>query len=202
MTTQELRNKLEQQKGKKLQIEDDIVSLQRTVRIKTRHVHDLEKAREIIRAVGLETQKQLQYHISDIASLALDSIFDKPYKLVLDFVERRNKTECDILFERDGHYMKPLQSSGVGAVDVASFALRIASWSMARPRTDNVIMLDEPFKHLSKDLHNRASEMIKEISKKLGIQFIINTHEPILAEYSDRVFQTSIKNGVTKVKKV
>jgi len=202
MTTQELRNKLEQQKGKKLQIEDDIVSLQRTVRIKTRHVHDLEKAREIIRAVGLETQKQLQYHISDIASLALDSIFDKPYKLVLDFVERRNKTECDILFERDGHYMKPLQSSGVGAVDVASFALRIASWSMARPRTDNVIMLDEPFKHLSKDLHNRASEMIKEISNKLGIQFIINTHEPILAEYSDRVFQTSIKNGVTKVKEV
>ena len=41
--------------------------------------------------------------------------------------------------------------------------------------------------------------MIKEISEKLGIQFIIITHEPILASYADKVFETKIKKGVTEI---
>jgi chromosome segregation ATPase len=42
--------------------------------------------------------------------------------------------------------------------------------------------------------------MIKEISKKLGIQFIIITHEPTYASYADRTFTVTIKNGVSQVK--
>ena len=67
----------------------------------------------------------------------------------------------------------PMEESGGGVVDLAAFALRLASWSMQAPRSRNCIMLDEPFKHLSKNLHDKASEMIKAVSKKLHVQFII-----------------------------
>ena len=200
MSLQELRNKLEQQKGKKEQLEHLIEETSERISENKSHLINLEKAREIVKAVGLKTQQQLQFHISDIASLALESIFPEPYKLVLDFVERRNKTECDILFEKDGEYYKPLSAAGGGAVDVASFALRIASWSMANPRTKNTIILDEPMRFLSAEYQEAASEMIKQISDKLGIQFIIVTHETILAEHADKVFRVSIKNGISKVK--
>ena len=195
----QLRTTLERQKGQQLQIQKTIVETNRTVKEKKRDLSRHEKAREIIREVGLKTQQQLSFHISDITSLALEAVFLNPYKLVVDFVQRRNKTECDLYFDRDGNRVDPLLASGGGAVDVASFALRIASWSMQRPKSRNVIILDEPLRFLSANHQEQASQMIKEISEKLGIQFIIITHEPILASYADKVFETKIKKGVTEV---
>jgi len=197
-----LRNTLEQQKGQKFQIEQSLLKLQEELKDKKRSLRKHEQAREIVRIVGMETQKQLQFHISDITSLALEAVFLDPYTLEVEFVQRRNKTECDLFFVRDGMKVDPLTASGVGAVDVATFALRIASWSMAMPRTRNTIILDEPFRYLSEDYQEKASQMVKEISEKLGIQFIIVTHEPVLASYADKTFEVSIRKGKSKVKEI
>ena len=202
MTIQLLRNTLEQQKGQKFQIEQSLLKLQEELKDKKRSLRKHEQAREIVRIVGMETQKQLQFHISDITSLALEAVFLDPYTLEVEFVQRRNKTECDLFFVRDGMKVDPLTASGVGAVDVATFALRIASWSMAMPRTRNTIILDEPFRYLSEDYQEKASQMVKEISDKLGIQFIIVTHEPVLASYADKTFEVSIRKGKSKVKEI
>ena len=196
---QHLRNHLEQQKGKKSQIQKSIVSLKQSTKERKRDLRRHEQAREVIREVGLKTQSQLSFHISDITSLALDAVFADPYSLVAEFVQRRNKTECDLYFERDGNRMDPLSASGGGAVDVAAFALRVASWSMQRPKSRSTMILDEPLRFLSADHQEKASVMIKEISKKLGIQFIIITHESILASYADKIFETKIRKGVTTV---
>lgn len=168
-------------------------------------MHRHEQAREIIREVGLKTQQQLSFHISDIASLALEAVFKDPYQLKANFVQRRNKTECDLLFIRDEAEIDPIEASGVGAVDVASFALRVASWSMERPRTHNTIMLDEPFKHLKgAEANQRVLDMINEVSKRLGIQIIMVSDERIPREdiiaAADRVFEVSIKDRVSQIK--
>jgi DNA repair exonuclease SbcCD ATPase subunit len=85
---------------------------------------------------------------------------------------------------------------------VASFALRIASWSMEYPRLRNVIILDEPMRFLSEDLQEKASAMIKELSEKLGLQFIIITHEKELASYADKEFRVTINKGVSNIKEM
>jgi DNA repair exonuclease SbcCD ATPase subunit len=197
--TQQLRNKLEQQKGKKLQIEKSVESLSIQIKEKERALHKHEKAREIIKEVGLKTQEQLQFHISDITSLALEAVFPNPYALQVEFVQRRNKTECDLYFVRNGNKVDPLSASGGGAVDIAAFALRIASWSMQSPHSRNTIILDEPMRFVSEDLQEKASQMIKEISKKLGIQFLIVTHNETLTSFADKVFNVSIKKGKSKI---
>lgn len=199
MKIQHLRNQLEQQKGRRAQIVKSITNINQTVKESKRSLRRHEQAREIIRTVGISTMRQLQYHISDITSLALEAVFDDPYELVVEFVQRRNKTECDLFFVRSGERMDPLSASGGGAVDVAAFALRIASWSMQRPKSRNVIILDEPLRFLSADHQEKASVMIKEISQKLGIQFIIITHEPILASCADKIFETKIRKGITQI---
>lgn len=163
-----------------------------------------EKAREIVREVGMKTQQQLQYHISDITSLALEAVFPNPYNLTVEFVQRRNKTECDLFFEREGEKINPISDSGLGAVDVASFALRVASWSMMRPRTRNVMILDEPFKHLKgAEANKKVLDMINEISKKMGLQIIMVSDERVsredIIESADKVFEVSIKNGRSRV---
>ena len=127
MTIEEIRSKLERLKGAKEQIEKDISSLEDTVVENKKQLRANEKAREIIKQVGLKTQEKLSYNISEITSLALNAVLKNPYDLKLEFVERRNKTECDILFVRGDTEIKPFDGGG-GAVDIAAFALRIASW--------------------------------------------------------------------------
>jgi len=200
MTLYEARQKVEQTKGRRIELEDSIELLSHKIKKEKRQQKYLEQAHEILKQVGLETQQQLVYHVSDVTSIALESVFDEPYKVKLDFVERRGKTECDILFEKDGAISDPLTASGGGVVDLASFALRIASWSMKVPQNRSIIILDEPFKHLDKTLHPRASEMIKMLADKLDIQFIIITHEQSMGTYADRVFEVRQRKGVSTIK--
>lgn len=195
-----IRKKLEQQKGQRQILLQQIARYQKEITELTEKRDNLEQARELIREVGLRTQQQLQYHISDITSLALSAVFEDPYELKVDFVQRRNKTECDLIFVRDEKEIDPLEASGYGAVDVAAFALRVASWSMQQPRTRNVIILDEPMRFLSADRQQYAGKMVKELSERLGIQFIIVTHEEVFSQYADRVFNVSMKDKVSQIK--
>lgn len=189
-----LRTAVERYNGERRKVVKEIQTIRKTLKNLKESLVIHEEAREIIRLVGLQTQEVLQYHISDITSLAMEAVFPDPYKLEISFVKRRNKLECDIMFSRDGKAIDPLESSGGGAVDVASFALRVASWSLRNPKKRNVIILDEPFRFLSAKYQPAASRMLKEISEKLQIQFIIVTHEEILAQYADKVFTVEIKD--------
>jgi len=198
-TLPQLRQILEQRKGQQIQVEQTLETTTTELKQLQRSLHRHEEAKEIIRAVGLKTQEQLQFSIGDITTLALEAVFNDPYELKVEFVQRRNRTECDLLFVRDGMVVDPLSASGGGTIDVAAFALRIASWSMSNPRTRNTIILDEPLRFLSADCQERASAMIKELSQRLGLQFIIVTHNDILTSYADKVFETRIRKGVTKV---
>ena len=195
-----IRNRLNIERGKQIRIAGEIEKLTDREKETRREIRRYEQAREIIRAVGLKTQEQLQYHISDITSMALEAVFDDPYELLVEFVQRRNKTECDLLFQRDGNTMDPMGSSGVGSIDVASLALRVVAWSMQSPRTRNTIILDEPFRNLSVDNQERASQMLKELSEKLGLQLLIVTHSHTLTESADRIFSVRKRNRKSYVK--
>jgi DNA repair exonuclease SbcCD ATPase subunit len=165
----------------------EVSELKREIRKKNKVKEKHEEAREVIRTVGQKTQEQLKYNIDNIASMALSSIFKEPLSLELEFVQRRNKTECDILLERDGNKFHPLDSFGGGVVDVVSFALRVASWTMQKPKSAPVFILDEPFKNLSSDYQEKASEMLKLMSEKLKLQIIMVSHEEKLIQSADKV---------------
>ena len=199
MSLQILRSVLDQRKGKRDQILENLKNVKKKIKDNQKELIICEQALEVVKVVGLETQRSLQYHVSGITSLALESVFEDPYKLTMEFVERRNKSECDLFFEKGGDRVDPLSSSGGGAVDIAAFALRIASWSMKSPRNRPVMVLDEPLKNLDVDRQTKGSEMIKEVAEKLGIQFIIVTHEEALTDAADRVFKVKIKNRKSKI---
>jgi len=136
--------------------------------------------------------------------MAMETIFKDPYRINLDFVDRRNTTECDITFERNGHIIsKPKQSSGLGAVDVGAFALRIAAWSIQNPKTRNFLIQDEPFKHLKGERENiLVIEMVQELSKRLGLQVIMIHDERVplieIEKGADKVISVSKKCGKSK----
>jgi DNA repair exonuclease SbcCD ATPase subunit len=161
-----------------------------------------EEALRIIQLVGQQTQQNLERKISEVVTLALSAVFDDPYKFKVSFEIRRGKTEADLVFGKDGATFDPMTEAGGGVVDVASFALRIASWWLSSPKSSNTIILDEPFRFLSKSLQPKASAMLAAISKKLGIQFIIVTHIDELKESADKIFLVEKRDGKSVVKEM
>ncbi len=193
------KNKLERVKGKKEIIQKNLNSLRESLKNSKKNLIQSEKAQKVIQEVAKKTQEQIRFHIEDIVSMALSTIFPNPYEFKLDFVIKRNKTECNLWFERDGERIKPIDCSGGGVVDVTSLALRIALWNLRLSEKNNTIILDEPVKFVSKDLIDRVGEVLKKLSKKLGIQFIIVTHINELIDCADKVIKVIQKDGVSSV---
>jgi DNA repair exonuclease SbcCD ATPase subunit len=195
MNIQTLRKQLEQKKGSKNQISKNLISAQSVEENLISEIKDTEIAQSIIILMAQKTQSELEYRLSEIVSLALAAVFEDPYKLKVNFVIQRGKTECILLFKRNEELFDPLFSSGGGAVDIAAMALRVAIWSLTQPKTRNVLILDEPFRFLSKEYQSKASIMLKELSKKLSLQIIMVSHSEYLIDGADKVFRIHIKNG-------
>ena len=195
-----LRSRLDQLKGKKAHIEQSLQEAKEKLKTQMRGIKRHELALDTIRMAALATQQQLQYHISDVVSSALDTVFEDPYEMVVEFVQRRNKTECDLAFKKGDLLLDPLSASGCGVVDIASFALRIASWSMQRNRTRNVIILDEPFKHLSTNLMPQAGELLKRVCDDMNLQIIMVTHSEELVDSADKIFRVKQINRISRTK--
>ena len=156
----------------------------------------IQEAREIFQKAAIMTQNHLAVHLSTIVTNAVRTVFyDKDVSFKVEFVERRNVTECDMWFEENGHKFSLLESRGFGMTDIASFALRVAY--ILLHESDNVLIIDEPFRNLSEDRHEVTSQMIKTLSEELKIQFIISTHVTSLKEYADKSFYVTQKNNIS-----
>jgi len=147
-------------------------------------------ARLYLQEVAQKTQNKVEAYISNIVSLALE-IFPNPYEFLARFVQRRNKTECDLLFIKEGEEYNPTESSGGGPLDMASLTLRVAFRSFKDNRP--FIFLDEPGKHTSPKRYEDVSKLIKKISEKLKLQFIIISHHEGMSYIADKVFH--VKGG-------
>lgn len=197
---QNLKSRLEQSLGKREMLQSQLKSANDSLVAAESRNQNSRLARIIVQTVAEETQKKIEYQISNIVSLALVSVFPDPYECKLQFVKRRNKMEADILFLKNGNEGKPIEIAGGGTLDVASFALKTAIWAI-KP-TNNVMILDEPFHFLSRDLQSKCSQMIKMIQEKMKIQFIIVSHIPEITESADRIFNVENIKGISKVKQI
>lgn len=213
MGIKDLRNKLEQQKGKRDVIQARITKLKKQSRSLKKELIIAEKARIVIQTTAKKTQEELQYQLSELPKLALSGVFDNPYDFQIEFELRRGKTEADFWFIRDDIKFNPKNNTGLGSVDIAGVALRPSLWSLRRPRNRPTIFLDEPLKHLKGIERNiRALAMLKEICTPRpeqnwpGIQIIMIADERApreeLAQVADKMFEFNMKNKITSVKEV
>jgi DNA repair exonuclease SbcCD ATPase subunit len=176
------------------QIEED----QNRIKQAEKDLQDGIDGRAWIQKIVQYTQSKVSKSVGSLVSQALSSVFDDPYEFKVNFESRRNKTECDLLFSRDGIDFDPMDSSGGGAVDVASFALRLTFWAL-NSNLRSVLLLDEPFRFVSQDLRPYCSEMLKMMSQKTNTQIVMVTHLQELLSSANKIFNVEFSNGKTKV---
>lgn len=201
MNFETIKNLYTQCKGIDFQIQKDIESIENKLSDNKNNFNLLIDAQVFLQDVAQKTQSKLKLQIEDIVNLALETCFPNEYEFRIDFNVSRGKTEAELIFlsKLTGNKIDPMNASGGGVVDLTSFALRIACYTL-QYNINNVIVLDEPFRFISRDLQDKAGQILKSLSQKLGLQIIMVTHIPELVNVADKIFEVKKIDGISKVK--
>jgi hypothetical protein len=173
-------------------LQDDMDLKEESINAGLALIDDLTKAKWLLTEAQKVTQQKFKLRVEALVTMAIKAVFDRPFAFELVFERKRDKMECrPVIYEMvDGEkceYDDPEYDVGGGILDVISLAFKIVLWSMERPRSRNVMILDEPGKNLG-DLVPLFGNILRQISHELKIQFIIITHDPALIEIADRSY--------------
>jgi DNA repair exonuclease SbcCD ATPase subunit len=201
MDFEKIERLFNQSKGVRSQIQKQLQETKELKKFSEKKLRLIEEAQIFLQKVAQNTQEKLKFQIEDIVNLALESVFPNEYLFQMNFNVSRGKTEAELVFQdkRTGQTIDPMEASGGGVVDLTCFALRISAFAL-ESGTDNLIILDEPFKFISRDLQERAGEILKKLSEKMKLQIIMVTHIPEFIEVDDKVFEVKKnENGVSRI---
>jgi len=161
---QVLESRLEQEKQLVQECEDNLQYLKETEQF----------SQEIASRIQNEAHKQ----ISEIVSKCLSDVFEEEaYEFSIQFEEKRGKTEAKFVLRRNGEEIgTPMDSSGGGVLDVAAFALRVASIVLSKSTPRKMLLLDEPFRFVSQKYRDKIVSLLNEMSQKFDMQIIMVTH--------------------------
>lgn len=203
MQVKQLRDRLLMAQGKRQQLQANLSNETALSQQQAAIAANCAGAQLILQESARLTQEHLQYRIGTLVTLAMEAVFDDPYRLEVLFENARGRTQASINFMRGDEILSPLDASGGGAVDVAAFGLQVSLWTLQNPRTRPVLFLDEPLKWLKGgSLPEKGAAMLQEISQKLGIQIIMVSHAPELISHADKVFRVTKKNNISTVKEI
>ena len=154
-------------------------------KLKKTNLRKLIRTREYIHYVAEATARDVEEKIGKIITLAIKSVVEKPYVFNITFSVRRNVTEADIYLTLPGSTKKYkiLETVGGGVSDMISTSLMAAYVYFSE--SDPIIIMDEPFKFASSGWQKKAGELLQVLGDKLGMQFIIVTHEKELFTCAD-----------------
>ena len=142
-------------------------------------ITSVAQAQQLVQQVAEQVQQQAHQQVASVVTRCLQAVgFD--YEFRIKFVRKRGKTEAELLFVRDDVEIDPTDAAGGGAIDVASFALRLSCLMLSKPQRRRLLVLDEPFKFTSKDFRPAVRELLLTLAKEMKIQFILVSHQPEL----------------------
>ena len=140
-------------------------------------VEDATRAQQLVQTVAEEVQNQAHRQIASVVTRCLQNVFgDEAYQFRVRFVQKRGKTEAELVFARDGKEIDPMDAAGGGVIDVCAFALRLACLVLARPKRRRLLVLDEPFRFVSREFIPAVRQLLESLAKEMELQIIAVTH--------------------------
>lgn len=154
------------------------------------------KSVEFLRVIEQNTKTAIKEGFEKLISYAMTFITQEDYKIKFDFRKRGNSQELyfQIKTPQCSKFQDIEDSQAGGILDIFSLALRIAL--LSKTKIKGGLILDESFKHLSRNYLHKAGEFLKHINQKLGRQIIAVTHKSELLDYSDNSIE--LKKGGNK----
>lgn len=196
MDVKQIQELVTRRKQKLSLLQEQLSEKQKLIFIEEKECQELIEARMMISEAARATQLQFKSHVESLVTMAIQTVFPEDrYKFVMRFGLEANRSIIYLLVQQDDKEpYNPEDEQGGGLLDIISFALRVVMWSLERPRSRAIFIMDEPFRFCGK-LTALAGNMAKEISQKLGLQILMVTHEQELREIADKLWTVKREKG-------
>lgn len=144
----------------------------------------LKRVASIFKKSAVSSQSYLSEYLTALVSDSIKVVFpDRNLVFKVEFSTNRD-TQCNVSLEEDGKKLSLFDSEGYGVLDIISIVLRAAY--IILDKSEKIMLLDEPFRNLSVDRHEAASKMLYDLSHRLKLQIIINTHLIGIEDIADK----------------
>jgi DNA repair exonuclease SbcCD ATPase subunit len=152
-------------------------------------LESLEMAKSYVIKIGDKTRKEVNNFIEDTVTFAIQTVYGEEYKFVAQFnYDKRDQFEIQWFIDRNGVLLEPRKDTiSGGLTDITAFSLRLVIHALEEPDPAPILIMDEPFKNVSKKYIPLVSKMIKEISELLSLQIIMCSHTDELIEQADNI---------------
>ncbi len=189
-------------------------SIQKDIENSKSKINKLELEIEKLNLIKLLYEKTSEYsreqaktQIEVLVSRCLSYIFEKEMNFKIDITIKNNNPSAKFFieetFDMDGEEIPfrydIVDSRGGGVVDIVSLALRISFIMLYDKSLQDVIVLDEPCKHVSEDYIQNVANFINEISSEYNKQIIMISHNAHLSAIGDVNYRITNSNNTSKI---
>ena len=151
-----------------------------------------------------ERQAQVYRQIETTVTEGLQAVFGEPLRLEVTtkMVGSRSETVFSIISNTaDGELSTSIMDSrGGGVAAIVGFLVQ-AVLVLLTPNLRPLLFLDETFRNVSEDYQAPLGEFIRDLCDRTGLQVVLVTHQPTIAEYASDVYSFKQTNGKTKISK-
>jgi DNA repair exonuclease SbcCD ATPase subunit len=201
-TLSKYRTFLVETRTKKQLLESQLAASQNELLNLKEKLANLVSAQNVITTVGVLAQTEFKGVVEALVTEALHYVFGDNYSFEIESTVSRSQAEAQMWVVIDDYQHSLKDELGGGVVDVCSFVLRVTFWALQVNRTEPVLIFDEPLKNVDSGRLEAIGVMIKSLSERLGVQFILVTHEQELASIADVSYRVIITNGTSTVEKI
>lgn len=173
-----LKAKLNEYLGEHQHLSRQVKEEEKALGIAKKKLCHAGKAQKVLQVVAEAVQRQAHQEIAEIVNRCLDTVFEgEDYEFRIRFEQKRNRTEAQLSLSRAGcDGGDGMECEGGGVVDVAAFGLRLASLLLSRPQKRKLLVLDEPFRFVSKEYRPAVAALLDALSREMNVQIIMVTH--------------------------
>ena len=171
----------------------------------TERIQDLKLIETYLAAFADERQAQVYKQIETTVTEGLRAVFGEDLRLEVanKMVGARAETVFSLVSPTpDGDLRTAIMDArGGGVAAIVGFLIQ-AVLVLLTPGLRPIVFLDESFRNVSEDYQAPLGEFIKDLCERTGLQVILVTHQPTIAEYADQWYSFSQHDGKTQIKKV
>lgn len=151
------------------------------------------------RLQGMEQvwQRKFQKSTETIVSEGLSHVFGEELQLQIKPSTKADMSAVEFVLIKDGQEEDIMEGQGGGYIGIIAFLLRVLLIMASRPLLRLLLIMDEPFSHLSAEFRGPLAEMAAALIDRLGFQVIMVTQEREYVEAADVAYNFEKVSKVT-----
>lgn len=169
-------------------LEKDLRRIEEELQIQVDLISSLDRILILVLDLAQKQQEKIINYLEQTVTHALESIFGDEYSFHIQVEEKRGQQEISFFVKKGDILLEPRNNTQGGSIiDICSLGLRMACWALEE--APPILLLDEPFRFVDNVRILSTGNILKEMSKELGLQTIIITHKEELSDIADKIIR-------------